>query len=503
MVIHSHFETYGNYFYNVLLFLEEVSWLFDFPVTRILSTDIFSKIPSEWITPLLSLTNDELNLFPTGITKEDWPESLKLFQEQCKRLTLPVLSGSKVNQPDGIFKNISNEIWRGMSPKKRVEVESLSSLVHAESQALNISKIVDVGSGHGYIDRLLLTKDYQILGFESNMKMINYTLKHLEKTFPKSTQNYQYVQMSIQSNSLPSVREAIEKYLFLRQSRNEYSDLSIDQNGFESKTFPKQTHDIRDTRILSLIGLHACGDLTIDSMKLFLNLPEVKLLILVPCCYHKMKSKCESINANLEHKNKQMFHNFPASKTLRSAIETRNVHNILQWPFLRLAGQATWAMWKTYSKEDHESHAFNVLSRAVIQLYSEKGGPQIKKFYRSIVTKSDLQRNDFNVYINRTFERCNITNQNTLSSKSDVGEIKKELLNLWDEHKNKLKLIEIITGLQMCIESVAESLVAADRACFLFENGIKDIRLIKLFDSNISPRGLVYVATKSNKSFLT
>lgn len=69
MLLHAHFKTYDAYFHEILLFLQNVSWLVDFPITQILSQDIFSKVPSEWKTPLLSLSNEELNLFPSGFVK--------------------------------------------------------------------------------------------------------------------------------------------------------------------------------------------------------------------------------------------------------------------------------------------------------------------------------------------------------------------------------------------------------------------------------------------------
>lgn len=111
-----------------------------------------------------------------------------------------------------------------------------------------------------------------------------------------------------------------------------------------------------------------------------------------------------------------------------------------------------------------------------------------------------LDKNDFSMYVNETLERCTFSSTNeSLQNNEDVEQVRKKLLRLWELHNDKLKMVEVITGLQMCVESVAESFIAADRACFLFENGIKDVRLVKLFDSSISPRGLVYLASKTIK----
>lgn len=67
----------------------------------------------------------------------------------------------------------------------------------------------------------------------------------------------------------------------------------------------------------------------------------------------------------------------------------------------------------------------------------------------------------------------------------------------WEQHKDKLRLIEVLTGLQMCLEPVAESLVVADRVAFLQENGTHDIKLVRMMDSRLSPRSLAYIVSKS------
>lgn len=69
MLLPSRYKNFSTYFEDVVIFLHKYSWLYDVAVTQILSCDVFSKIPEEWIGCLLDLSNDQLNEFPKGLIK--------------------------------------------------------------------------------------------------------------------------------------------------------------------------------------------------------------------------------------------------------------------------------------------------------------------------------------------------------------------------------------------------------------------------------------------------
>lgn len=54
----------------------------------------------------------------------------------------------------------------------------------------------------------------------------------------------------------------------------------------------------------------------------------------------------------------------------------------------------------------------------------------------------------------------------------------------------------------MCLEPVAESLVVADRVSFLQESGV-NVKVVKIIDSNLSPRCLAFIASKSWCTFFS
>lgn len=127
---------------------------------------------------------------------------------------------------------------------------------------------------------------------------------------------------------------------------------------------------VASTTSVCMTGLHTCGDLTVDAIRLFFQLVSVKLLVLVPCCYHKMSLVKDT--AVIGGK----FSNFPLSSSLCHLIHSTafcDSLSFLRRPFLRLASQETPARWQQWSEEDHKQHSLQVMARAVLQLYAHNG----------------------------------------------------------------------------------------------------------------------------------
>ncbi|KAH3875305.1 uncharacterized protein LOC127869377 isoform X1 [Dreissena polymorpha] len=86
---------YGNHlhvpttdFTDLLRFLYEYQWLYDFKVTEIFTSCIWKKIPPEWMTTFVSLSQEELRAMPDGQYQESWPESLKFFIKTSQKYSL-------------------------------------------------------------------------------------------------------------------------------------------------------------------------------------------------------------------------------------------------------------------------------------------------------------------------------------------------------------------------------------------------------------------------------
>lgn len=112
---------------------------------------------------------------------------------------------------------------------------------------------------------------------------------------------------------------------------------------------------------LCLIGLHSCGDLSPVMMKLFLNIPRFRSLLLVSCCYHRMQLVADDPTKD---------DNFPLSDKLKGVFNIDWKESI---PFLlRLAAQETTNQW-LHDSSTGDNQSRHTFYRAVLQLYANNG----------------------------------------------------------------------------------------------------------------------------------
>ena len=138
---------------------------------------------------------------------------------------------------------------------------------------------------------------------------------------------------------------SIQRVKYIKHKITEHSKTNIEQ--YLEDKFPNYAY-------FCITGLHACADLTVDAIDLFLKMEKAKAIIIMPCCYHRLMRE------------NNRFKNFPLSKTLRNAYETTQ-SDFLNVPFLRLATQPP-----NLREEKLENMVFNLLARAVIQVYAKK-----------------------------------------------------------------------------------------------------------------------------------
>jgi len=181
---------------------------------------------------------------------------------------------------------------------------------------------------------------YRVLGLEGNEKNINKACERQHKLYPESLTKVKYVHCKITCNSADTIKSILQR------------------------EFPGITD-------MCLIGLHACGDLSINASRIFCKIKSIKLFILISCCYHKLSI---SENIQIPFQENQYFHNFPISDCLQEIITSHNFDTgqFLRIPFLRLACQESMEKWHDMTEEKHAEHSFHVLARAVLQLYAEQ-----------------------------------------------------------------------------------------------------------------------------------
>lgn len=128
---------------------------------------------------------------------------------------------------------------------------------------------------------------------------------------------------------------------------------------FLGETIEKNYTSNKENNI-SIVGLHACADLSITILDIFLKLNDVKSLIMMPCCYHRLTLK-------LNDDNSETFHNFPKSSLFKRLFLKYNANCFIKRPFLRNACQYSNGKILDMSEKEHDLHAKNMLFRAILQ----------------------------------------------------------------------------------------------------------------------------------------
>ncbi|XP_023346604.1 methyltransferase-like protein 25 [Eurytemora carolleeae] len=206
-----------------------------------------------------------------------------------------------------------------------------------------------------------------------------------------------------------------------------------------SETVSKELEECIAEIPVSLVGLHACGDLTPDLIKQFLKIKHIRNLVLVSCCYHKMKS------------------NFPLSQKLKAAADETGF-TLFSGHLLRLAAQEPVSRWLRMSPGEHEMHARNVVFRSILEIFSKQRGLELKKKRRKATKDDDV--NSFYSYLS------SLEAAYELSLEVEDKEI---LMEIYNSKLHLFNLVENLTGLQFILQNILENLVIADRVQFLQE----------------------------------
>ncbi|TRY63130.1 hypothetical protein TCAL_03638 [Tigriopus californicus] len=230
----------------------------------------------------------------------------------------------------------------GIPAKKRHEITRLSQFIGQACQTHSLRKVVDVGSGLSYLDEILVRQwNLSVLAIEGNSS-------HMERARLRT--------LDLNPASLRLKKAFIA-------------------NASDLKTCLADFLDDPDEP-LSLIGLHCCGDLTPNLLRLFLQLPNLRMISLVPCCYHQIGPQSPNL-------------------CLSNASMNSRYSNSLHTHFARrLAAQASVSQWLEQTVADHEAHQIQFGVRAAVQTWDQE--PNLKQLIpnfmerRTITIKSPL-----------------------------------------------------------------------------------------------------------------
>ncbi|KAH8405654.1 hypothetical protein KR215_005461 [Drosophila sulfurigaster] len=458
------FDNDESYFKSAVEFLENYSWIYSEANTSCIKA--LDRMPQVFKDYFLSVSNESLNKFPfVHEPLEDCPNELQNFRQQIARM---IPKAHTPTAPRKVPSKCSNQNRR-IGRKKLHEIEQLAANIHEHCAKAETQLLVDLGSGLGYLSEALLqlNDNYLILGLEADEQRVISAQQRCEKLMPqKALNSISYRQEFVSADA--QCRDRINAHtLELAQSHGLSPELT--------------------TITMAIIGLHACADLSVSAMRLFLTMPQVRSLLIMPCCYHKL-----ALREGIDDLVSSPFVNFPLSSGLNKATANL-VECCFNRPFLRLACQETSSRWRKDSPA-HAEHGHQMYWRALANAVSDDPDELVK-----VQSRAQQTTPDFNGLCLRYQLHSRLTAQPLIWRASHKSRFR-QINERYSEGRGS-RLAEALCCLQTSIQKLCENLLLYDRLCYLREAAEEqqlrlEVRYEQLFDEQVSPRCQVLIAKK-------
>ncbi|XP_010146794.1 PREDICTED: methyltransferase-like protein 25 [Eurypyga helias] len=232
---------------------------------------------------------------------------------------------------------------------------------------------------------------------------------------------------------------------------------------------------ITDLEDCMLVGLHTCGDLAANTLRIFTAKPEIKAVCSVGCCYHLLSEQFE----NQEEHPEEVW-GFPMCQYLKDKAFCCG-RNARMSACLALERVAVGQMLPTES----------LFYRAVLQVI-------IEEIYG--VTKSDR-------HVGKTFSKSSsfidYVRKSLKKLELDDSELPDScIMDYYEKYRHRMNELEAFNMLKVVLAPCIEVLILLDRLCYLKEqDNIAWSGLVKLFDPVKSPRCYSVIALKKESCF--
>ena len=419
-------------------FLCEHSFLYDVSNVEVISQEHLDKrMPKEWRKWAKEEIGEDYDQMNKMLEKgergqgglDGVPETMRRFVQ--KRHDVLDRLNSHLSSAWREEIQMEKEEGKKMDGKKRHEVARMAKIVEEKCKELKVECLVDVGSGLGYLEEIL-TKD-----------------KGLKKV------------ICIEGN------ESHAKGAKERHRGNTKVEVIIRRIG--------EDNDLQDLLRgqgkSALVGLHCCGDLSNNMLRIFQSTDEFVAMFLVPCCFHKTE-----------------LSSLPFSTSMKDRLDNSGIERQIRNQYLlRLASQEPFIRWQSRSREDHEAHAKAFASRAIIEAYSKHKGICFTKKGRRF---SKAMTKEFSSVKEELVERA-IQGFELLP-----GFKRAEYEDFVESNLHLLPELVYFTGLQQFLQAVASRFFVLDKILWLRERGFRNSVALELFDESISPMNKVLCCSR-------
>lgn len=412
---------------------EWTEWWSRWPDHRLAQQDLIDSIEED----------DESNIDFYGDTERrllcSRPESLRHWLSTLKALALP-----RVQRP-GPTVNLPEALQTRMKTKKTAEVARAAHFIHDMCEARGITRVVDMGSGQGYLSITLahLFPELQVLAIDGSDSQI------------AGSQDFATA-LGVPPRRLTHMAHWIDGTSAL-------------------------AHRIQDWAAgekCILVGLHACGNLSEHMVRYFTTMPCMDALAVVGCCYNHIVPRSDACPDG-----------FPISAALR-------VRHVTLSPTALMTGCQAPNNWARPEPGETSVFGRRRLYRAILEKVLVDHGIQ--------VSTGDGERPAWGI---RKGDMVNFTAfarraMNCLQVDEKKRPTDEQLQNYEEKYRNWEGRIAILWTLSVLCCKVVESIIAVDRYTFLTErDGIQEVDVVPIFNVKVSPRNLMIVAQKTvNKS---
>ncbi|KAJ6782702.1 hypothetical protein PWT90_10518 [Aphanocladium album] len=404
---------------------EWTEWWSRWPDHRLAQQDLIDSIDED---------DFEIAVSPADELLQARPASLGKWLSQLKTLAL---ARTQRTGPTVVF---PEALETRMKTKKIAEVARATRLIHDMCAVRGIRRVVDMGSGQGYLSISLacLFPELQVLAIDG-------------------------------SESQVAGSQAFADALGIPQRRLRHMVHWIDG----SSTLVDKVQDWAAGEECILVGLHACGNLSEHMIRYFATMPCMDALAVVGCCYNHIVPLSDTCPDG-----------FPISAALRD-------RNVTLSPTALMTGCQAPNNWPRPDANEPSVFGRRRLYRALLEKVFHDHKIQVTSSSEDRpawgIRKRDMA--NFTAFAHRAMDCLHV---DAAKRPADA-----ELQAYEKKYKDWEGRIAILWTLSVLCCKVVESVIAVDRYRYLAERqGVQDVEVVPVFDSRVSPRNLMIVATK-------
>ncbi|KAH7021512.1 methyltransferase domain-containing protein [Microdochium trichocladiopsis] len=433
---------------------EWTAWWSSIPDHRLVQQDLVDSIEElSTISPTKNETNNN-NENRRALNPSDRPESLTTWLRTMQSLSLPR------SQRPGPTIDLPPVLTGRMKTKKIAEVSTAAAYIHHVCETKNITHIIDMGSGQGYlcVSLAYLFPHLRILAIDGSETQL-------------AASRAAAASLGVPEQRIQHLRR------FIEGGGGRSSSSSSSASAASSLTEEMAAWAAGEKCML--VGLHACGNLSEHMLRFFVEAPFITCLGTVGCCYNHIVPRSAACPDGFPISEKMRGQGVQLSATaLMTGCQAPN-----NWERADLSGE----------KESSSDYSKRRLYRAVLEkiLFDkgiEVGGTADKRPVWG-VRKGDMD--SLASFTRRAVSCLGI---------DGVRITDEELAAYEDRYRGHSGRIAILWTLSVMCCKIVESVIALDRYLFLTENGGEEVEVLPIFDYRISPRNLMLIACKNNKS---